>query len=213
MSAAEGVEKLQLAMKRSVAVLREAGIPCMLGGGFACWARGGPETFHDVDLMLRPADAERAVRALAEAGFRTERPPEEWLYKAYDGECLVDLIFAPSGLVIDDAVFERADELQVLAVRVTVMSLEDVLVTKLASIREHEVDFSSVLDIARALREKIRWHEVRGRAPDNAFVRAFFVLIDELGILPGGWDQAEPAAAEALSAIPRSSDTPAEKSA
>jgi hypothetical protein len=208
MSAAEGVEQLQQAMKRSIAVLREAEIPHMLGGGFACWARGGPETFHDVDLMIRPDDAQRALDALAAAGFRTERPPEEWLVKAYDGECLIDLIYEPSGLPIDDSVFDRADELQVLAVRVPVMALEDVLVTKLASIREHEVDFSSVLEIARALRERIDWDDVRRRAPDSAFVKAFFVLVAELGILPEGSGQAE-----TVSAISRSSDTPVEKSA
>ena len=51
-----------------------------------------------------------------EAGFRTEDPPEEWLYKAWDGEILVDIIFEPSGGPVDAAMFERAEELDVHAV-------------------------------------------------------------------------------------------------
>lgn len=80
-------------LKKAAAALREAEIPFVLAGGLASWARGGPETEHDLDLLVKPEDAERALTALAEAGMRTERPPEDWLYKAWDDEVLVDLIF------------------------------------------------------------------------------------------------------------------------
>src|SRR6266540_6192988 len=63
---------------------RDAGIEFALGGGLASWARGGPESEHDVDFLVRPEDAERAQAALADAGMRPETPPEEWLLKAYD---------------------------------------------------------------------------------------------------------------------------------
>jgi hypothetical protein len=50
-------------MKRAGAALRDAGIPHALGGGLACWARGGPQTEHDVDFLVKPADAKRAQLA------------------------------------------------------------------------------------------------------------------------------------------------------
>jgi hypothetical protein len=170
-------------LKKAAAALRDADVPFLLGGGLAAWARGGPETAHDLDVMVRPDHAQRALRALEAAGFRTERPAEEWLYKAWDGNLLVDLIFEPSGGPVDGDMFERAEELEVRAVRMQVMSLEDVMVTKLLSLREHEVDYESVLEIARALREKIDWDDVRRRTRKSPYARAFFFLAEELEIL------------------------------
>jgi hypothetical protein len=176
-------DDLLATLKKAVAALREAEVPFLLGGGLAAWARGGPESNHDLDLMTRRDDARRAVEALAEAGFRIESPPEEWLYKAWDGDVLLDVIFEPSGGPVDDAMFERAKELDVAAVTMTVMSLEDVMVTKLLSLREHEVDYESLLEIARALREQIDWDDVWRRTSDSPYARAFFYLAEQLEIL------------------------------
>src|SRR5438445_320137 len=77
----------------------------------ASWARGGPETRHDLDLMIRPEDVDRAVEALAAVGLRPEDPPEEWLVKAWDGDVLVDLIFAPKGMEMTDEVIGRGEVL------------------------------------------------------------------------------------------------------
>ena len=51
-------------LKKCAAALRDNEIPYMLGGGVAAWARGGPESIHDVDLMIRPADADAALDVL-----------------------------------------------------------------------------------------------------------------------------------------------------
>lgn len=170
-------------LKRSAPALREADVPFLLGGGLAAWARGGPETEHDLDFMVKPGDAERALNALADVGFRPENPPEEWLYKAWDGDVLIDLIFAPTGKPVDDELFERADELEVQAVSMKVMALEDVMVTKLLALREHEVDYENVLEIARSLREQIDWDDVWRRVSHSPYARGFFYLAEELGIL------------------------------
>ena len=53
-------DRLLDAMKKAAGTLNDAGIPFVLGGGLACWARGGPKTEHDVDLLVKPEDAERA---------------------------------------------------------------------------------------------------------------------------------------------------------
>src|SRR5437764_3749937 len=114
-------------LKLAVSTLREQRIPFMLGGSLATWARGGPEPKNDLDLMVKPEDAERALEALTEAGMRPERPPEEWLLKAWHGEILVDIIFRPSGLDITDDVLKRAETISVMAAGTPVMALEDVL--------------------------------------------------------------------------------------
>lgn len=176
-------ERLLETMKRAGGVLRDAGIPFALTGGLACFARGGPYTEHDVDFFVKPDDAQRAQDALADAGMRTEKPPEGWLLKAYDGDVLVDLIHSPNGGPVDDPWLARAEELEVHAMRIPVAPLEDVLVTKLLALSEQDPDFGSVLELARSLREQIDWAEVRRRTESSALAKGFFTLVEELGIV------------------------------
>jgi hypothetical protein len=176
---------IEHALKRAAAALREADVPFLLGGSLASWARGGPETRHDLDLMIKPDDAERALEALQAAGMKAERPPEEWLLKAWDGDVLVDLIFGPSGIEMTDEVIARGEVLSVLGMEMRVMALEDVLVTKITALTEHSLRYEGLLQIARALREQVDWDTVRARTADSPFARAFFVLAEGLEILPG----------------------------
>ncbi len=176
---------LEDALKKSAAALRSAGVPFLLGGSLASWARGGPETRHDLDLVIRPQDVESALAALEAAGMRPEDPPEEWLVKAWDGSVLVDLIHHPKGIPVDDALIERGEVMSVLGMEMRVMALEDVLVTKLMALGEHSLRYESLLAIARALRERVDWDDVRARTSDSPFARAFFVMLEGLGILPG----------------------------
>ena len=74
--------QMEASLKKAAAALREAGVPFLLGGSLASWARGGLETTHDLDFMIKPEDAERALAALEAAGMKREEPPEEWLVKA-----------------------------------------------------------------------------------------------------------------------------------
>jgi hypothetical protein len=114
--------------------------------------------------------------------MKPERPPEGWLFKAWDDGVLVDLIFAPNGLDAAE-VLERAQVISVAALRIPVMSLEDVLVTKLLSLSEHRVDFSSPLSTARSIREQVDWADVRARTAHSPYARAFIYLLEELGII------------------------------
>jgi hypothetical protein len=169
-------------LKRATGALEQERIPYLLGGGLACWARGGPPSSNDIDLMLKREDAERGLGALAAAGMRTERPPEQWLYKAWDGDVLIDLIFEPSGVRITDEVLERGQEMSVAGMYMRVMNLDDILVTKLLALGEHGLDYTDHLQIARSLREQIDWPSLRRRTAESPFARAFLVLVDGLGI-------------------------------
>jgi len=174
---------IEATLKKSAAALRGAGVPFLLGGSLASWARGGPETRHDLDLMIKREDLDRALEALAAAGLRIDDPPEEWLAKAWDGDVLVDLIFWPKGLEIDDDVIGRGEELAVLSMSMRVMALEDVLITKLMAVSEHHLRYEGLLAIARALREQIDWPHVRAATASSPFARAFFVIVEGLGIV------------------------------
>jgi hypothetical protein len=177
-------EEMLDAMKAAAGALQRHDIPFVLGGGLAVWARGGPKSEHDVDFMLKREDAEAALAALGEAGLRTEVPPEGWLYKAWhENGTLVDLIFQPTGGPISDETIEQSPVLEVSALRVHVVSLEDVMTGKLLAITEQEPNFGQLLSYARSLREQIDWEDVRARTESSPFARAFFTLVEGLGIV------------------------------
>ena len=175
MASDEEFERLVESARKASGILRDAGVPHALAGGLAAWARGGPKTEHDADFMVKPDDADEALDALADAGLRTERPPEGWL---------IDLIFAPSSGPVTDEMIESAEVLELQAMPMPVARLEDVMVTKLMALTEQEPDFGGVLEIARSLREQIDWDEVRERTVDSPFAAAFFTLAEELRIVP-----------------------------
>jgi hypothetical protein len=175
---------IEASLKKAVAALREAEVPFLLGGSLAVWARGGPETRHDLDLVVKPEDADRALAVLADAGMRPEKPPEEWLHKAWDGDVLIDVIYSPRGLEVDDELLGRGEFLHVLGITIPVMAIEDVMATKLLALHEQELDLTSVLRIARSVREQIDWRLLRERTRNSPYAAGFFTICEELGVVP-----------------------------
>ena len=200
-----GFGQIEATLKQSAAALKEANVPFVLGGSLAVFARGGPESCSDLDLIVKPEDAERALAVLLSLGMRQEDPPEDWLLKAWDGEVLIDLIFAPVGLTIDDALFESADQMNVLSIHMAVMRLEDVFATKLMSLNDHYLDYAGLLKLVRAVREQVDWDEVRDRTQGSPYARGFFALLEELDIVPDqtpGSERAASGGRPAVRAVP-----------
>lgn len=182
MSPDDDFQRLIDTLKVAVATLRERDVSFMLGGSIAAWARGGPQPHKDIDLMLKPQDAEAALAALTEVGMRPERPPEEWLFKAWRDDVLVDLIFRPTDVDITDEVLARAETMPVMAVAMPVMDVNDMLTTMLMALDEHRLDYEPLVGIARALREQVDWPALRSRTAASPYAKAFLTLVDELGI-------------------------------
>ncbi len=168
--------------KKVAAILQEAKVPFAIGGGIACWCYGAPESDHDVDVMLREEDARGAQELLAAHGMKPHDPPEDWLLKVYDGDVLVDLIYRPEGLPITDEVLDRAPVRDVSAMKMNVLRIEDVFVTKLLSYNEHHLDYLGLLAVARAVREQVDWNEVAAATDHSPFAAAFLTLVERLGI-------------------------------
>jgi hypothetical protein len=170
-------------LKRAAAALRGAEVPFALAGSVAAWARGGPSPCNDLDFAIPETHADRAERALTDFGMRTERPPEGWLLKAWDGDVLVDLIWDLEGLDAAEEVIARAQILSVHAVRMPVLALDDVIVSMLCALDEHELDLAGPLAIARALREQIDWRDVRERTAHSPYARGFLALLEALDVV------------------------------
>jgi hypothetical protein len=190
-------------LRKVVALLREAQVPFLVGGSLAAWARGGPEVTNDLDLMVRPADAERVLALLVDAGMTAERPPEEWLLKAWDGEVLVDVIFQTVEGVVTDEQLARGEELTVTSMAMNVLGLEDMFALRLQTLNEHRLDYAALLKMARALREQVDWDAVRARVRHTPYGRAFFTMLEGLGVVePPDGERAAAAAAEEVDVRP-----------
>lgn len=179
-------EKLQDALRLTAVALKEAGIPYALCGSYAAWARGAPEPRHDADFVVREDDVERARTAIAGAGLDVRDPAEDWLFKAYHGDALVDVLFRMCGEPVTDEMLGRADELEVLAVRMPVLSSTDLVSAKLRVLNEHYCDFALLLPTVRALREQLDWDLIRRETKDSPFARAFLHLADDLRLTETG---------------------------
>ena len=57
------------------------------------------------------------------------------------------------------------------------------MMTKLLALNEHEPEFGSVLELARSLREQVDWDDVRVPTEASPFARAFFTLVEGLGVV------------------------------
>ena len=175
-------QSLRETLKRTAVALKHAGVPFALAGGYAAWARGGPEPDHDADLVVLPAAVDDAVRALEDAGLEVVRPPEDWLVKAFAGDAMVDVIFEMAGVPVSEELVSRADVLDVLSVHVPVMAATDVLVTKLRALSEQACDYGKVLPVARALREQIDWPRLAAEVADNPYATSCVELLRRLGV-------------------------------
>jgi hypothetical protein len=175
--------KLIDTLKKAAGVLRDESLPFALAGGAAAYARGAAPPTHDVDFVIREADADAAAQALEAQGMRIEIPPEGWLIKAYDEDRMIDLIFRLSGHLDMQAVLDRAEEMNVAAVLMPVVTATDLAIAWLASFSEHHADFAGTLSCVRPLREQVDWNRVRAETTGSAFATAFLVLLRELRIM------------------------------
>jgi hypothetical protein len=174
---------LRESLKRVASTLKAANLYFALTGGYAVWARGGPEPEHDVDFVVTPEDLPRAMDALERAGMTVVQPPEDWLVKVYDGDNLIDLIHHPVGRPVVRAELEAADFFEVAAIRMPVLGATEMMAMKLLSFGEKFCDFTQVLPMARSLREQIDWDDVAKETQEAPYAQAFLVLAERLRII------------------------------
>jgi hypothetical protein len=175
-------DELRDALKRAASALKAQGPEFALAGSYALWVHGAPEPVHDVDFVVAEEDADTAAKTLDEAGFRIDRPPEDWLFKACTGEVVVDVLHRLNGVPVTPATISSAEVIEVQAIAMPVLAPTLVVSEKLSSLNEHHCDFAALLPGVRAVREQVNWNQVRERTADNDFAVAFLVLTDRLGI-------------------------------
>lgn len=172
------------ATKQVGAILKRAGHKFALAGSVAVYAHGGSGTLqHDADFCVLPEDAEAVAGSLRSAGLTVRVPPEDWLVKTTCFDQDVDLIFELAHRPVTVDLLARAEELPVDSVHMPVLSATDLLVSLSTAFSEHHCDFGAVLPVARSLREKVDWPEVRRRCGDEPMPAAFLYLLERLDVI------------------------------
>ena len=140
-------------------------VPYLVMGGLAAAAYARPRTTEDIDVFVKPEDANRALDALAAAGCDVEETDPMWLYKAWMDGVLIDVIFRSSGdIYLDDQMVARAVEREIRGTATKLISAEDFLVIKavatteqgshhwydaLGLIARHPIDWEYLVERAR----------------------------------------------------------------
>ncbi|MFP5385518.1 MAG: nucleotidyltransferase [Bacteriovoracia bacterium] len=129
---------LEKILFEAIDILEESGIPYALIGGVATKSLGRPRITHDIDLFVRPDDADKTLDVLEAKGFTTQKRDPFWLFKAWKENILVDIIFKSSGdIYFDEDVQAHVRRMPYLGRFVNSISPEDFLVIKCAAHQEH----------------------------------------------------------------------------
>lgn len=172
------------AAKEIGALLKRAGHHFALAGSVAVYAHGGSRYLqHDADFAILPEDAEAVAGTLREAGLPVRTPPEDWLVKTTCHGQNVDIIFALAHQPVTRDMLDRAHVLPVDSVLMPVLSPTDLIRSLISAFSEHYCDFGSVLPVARAVREKVDWDEVRTTCGDQPMPAAFLFLLERLNVI------------------------------
>jgi predicted nucleotidyltransferase len=119
--------------REAIKALEGAEVPYVLIGGIASACHGRPRWTRDIDVCVRPLDAEAALDALGRAGFETCRWNPYWIFKAVRSDVLVDVIFRLKGdIYLDDEVLAHAEREVFEGVDFPIVSAEDLVVIKAA---------------------------------------------------------------------------------
>lgn len=129
---------LEKILFEAIDIVESSSIPYALIGGVAAKNLGRPRITHDIDLFVKPDDANRVLEVLEAKGFSSQKRDPFWLFKAWKEEILVDVIFKSSGdIYFDEEVQSHVRRMPYLGKFVNSISPEDFLVIKAAAHQEH----------------------------------------------------------------------------
>jgi hypothetical protein len=166
------------ARARAIQVVQGLGIPFLVGGAYAfAHYTGIYRDTKDLDLFLRPLDAERAMVALGNDGWRTERHPHGWLDKCYQGEYFVDLIFSSGNgvAVVEDTWFAHGVPAYVFGQPVLLVAAEEMIWSKAFVMERERFDGADVNHLLRSYGPKMDWPRLMRR-----FDRYWELLLGQL---------------------------------
>lgn len=175
-----------------VQALEEAGIRYVFIGGIASGGLGRPRATRDIDVFVRPEDADTVLIYLQKHGFQTERTDPNWLFKGFKESVLVDVIFKSKGeIYLDSELYQRMITAEYHGKVLRLIGPEDLIIIKALAHSEltpgHWHDALAVLS-----HSPLDWdyltHRAR-RAPRRVLSLLFYALSNDVYVPRQAIDQ------------------------
>jgi hypothetical protein len=172
----------------AIQVLRQAGIRFLLGGGFALATYVGRwRNTKDIDFYIMHADRDKAVAALAKAGFEDLFPQmpydRKWIYRSTRDGLIVDIIWAMANqrTQTDEQWFERAPAANVRGEALAVVPMEEFLWCKLYIMQRDHCDWTDVFNLIYAVGPALDWDHLLDRLEeDRPLLKGLLTVYDWL---------------------------------
>jgi hypothetical protein len=147
-----------------VTALEANGVPHLVHGALALGIYTGHwRNTKDVDVIVRPADRDRAIDALRRAGFEDyfdrQNYDRAWIFRGFKEDVIFDLIWAlPNHRVeIDDAWFQRARPFWLRGRLLAAVPAEELIRVKLYVLQRERCDWVDVLNVLAGAVETVDW--------------------------------------------------------
>jgi hypothetical protein len=180
--------------RRVLHILDRRQIPFLIGGAYML--RRCSETLRDtkdLDIFVCRRDFNRALDALASAGYQTEISYSHWLGKVFSGNFFVDLIFSSGNGIcrVDDIWFEHALEGEVFGRPVKFCPPEEMIWSKSFVMERERYDGADIAHLLLCCAPGMDWRRLLQRFDTHwrvllsHLILFGFVYPGERSLIPG----------------------------
>jgi len=146
---------------------RDKGISFAFGGAFATALYTGElRNTKDFDLYLLPADREKMIHAMEEAGLSDHFPrlsyDQSWIYRGSRNDVIVDAIWAMANhrTVVDQDWLGRGPEASIKGERLRAIPLEELIWSKLYVLQRERCDWTDIFNLLDARVDRVDWEHL-----------------------------------------------------
>ena len=168
-------------------VMQEArglGVSFAFGGAFATAVYTGElRNTKDFDFYVLPSERETMIEATRRAGladhFERLQYDRFWIYRASDGDVLVDVIWAMANqrAEVDASWLSQGPLVEICGERVRAIPIEELIWSKLYVLQRERTDWGDVLNLIAAQAASIDWDHLLNRLADDIPLLAAVLVV------------------------------------
>jgi hypothetical protein len=158
-------------------VMQEArglGMTFAFGGAFATAVYTGElRNTKDFDFYVLPSERETMIEATRRAGLKDHfdrlQYDRSWIYRASDGDVLVDVIWAMANhrAGVDASWLNQGPLVEIRGERIRAIPIEELIWSKLYVLQRERTDWGDVLNLIAAQAASIDWDHLLTRLADD----------------------------------------------
>jgi len=163
---------------------RSLGVTFAFGGAFATAVYTGElRNTKDFDFYVLPSERETMMEATRRAGladhFERLHYDRSWIYRASEGDVLVDVIWAMANqrTEVDASWLSRGPRVEIRGERLCAIPIEELIWSKLYVLQRDRTDWGDVLNLIAAQAGAIDWKHLLNRlGPDTPLLAAALAI-------------------------------------